>query len=182
MKTPIRPRSDAGIQAKTGKTYSDWFAILDAAGARKMTHKEFVATLDSQYRLGKWWAQKIAIIYKHERGLREKHETQSGYQITVSRTFHFPASKLYKMWHDKKVRSKWLKGDSLTLLSATANKSLRGSWDNGKSRVEVGFYPKGQSKCQVVVRHTKLGGSAEASRTKKYWTEALDRLRDAHGT
>jgi uncharacterized protein YndB with AHSA1/START domain len=176
----MRPRSDAGIQAKTGKTYTAWFAILDALGARKMTHKEMVAILDSQYRLGRWWAQKIAIIYAHERGLRKKHETQSGYQITVSRTFPFSASKLYKIWHDKKVRSRWLKGDSLTLRSATANKTLRASWDNGKSRVEVGFYPKGQSKCQVVVRHTKLGGSAEASRSKKYWTEALDRLRDAH--
>jgi Domain of unknown function (DUF4287) len=173
--------SDKGIQAKTGKTWSDWFAILDTAGAREMTHKEIVAILHSGYRLGRWWEQKLTIIYEHERGLRQKHETQSGYQISVSRALPFPANKLFKMWHDKKVRSKWLIGDAFAIRTATANKTLRGSWENGKTRVVVGFYPKGQSNCQVVVEHTKLGGSVEASRMKKYWSEALDRLKNALG-
>jgi hypothetical protein len=83
--------SDKGIQAKIGKTYSRWFAILDAAGARKMSHKEIVAILHSRYRLGRWWEQKLTITYEHERGLRAKHETQSGYRISVSRTLPFPS-------------------------------------------------------------------------------------------
>jgi hypothetical protein len=100
--------NNKGIQAKTGKTYSDWFAILDAAGASKMSYKEIVTFLQTRYRLGRWWAQKLTIIYEQERGLREKHQTQSGYQISVSRTLPFPVSTLFKMWHDMKVRSKWL--------------------------------------------------------------------------
>jgi hypothetical protein len=170
-----------GIQAKTGKTYPDWFALLDAAGARKMTYKEIFAFLRSQHRLGRWWAQKLTIIYELERGLRQKHETQSGYQISVSRTLPFPANELFKMWHNKRMRSKWLIDDALTIRTATANNMLRGSWENGKSRVVVGFYPKGQSKCQVVVEHTKLGGSVEATRMRKYWAEALDCLKNALG-
>jgi hypothetical protein len=136
------------------------------------------AILHSRYQLDRWWAQKITILFEHARGLRQKHETQNGYQITVSRTFLFPAGKLFKMWHDKKTRGKWLIDDALTIRTAAANKTLRGSWSNGKTRVEVGFYPKGQSKCQVVVRHTKLGSSADASRTKRFWSEALDRLKN----
>ena len=88
---------------------------------------------------------------------------------------------LFKMWHDKRVRSKWLRDDALTIRTATANNTLRGSWANGKSRIVVGFYPKGQSKCQVVVEHTKLGGSVEASRMRKYWAKALDCLKNALG-
>jgi hypothetical protein len=172
-------RSDKGIQAKTGKTYSEWFAILDAAGARKMTHQEIVAILHSRYQLGKWWEQKLAIVYEHERGLRKKHETATGYQISISRTLPFSTTKLFKMWRDKKARKQWLAEDDLTIRTVRANKMLRGSWENGKTRVEVGFYPKGQSKCQVVVQHTKLGGSAEASRMKKYWSQALDDLKNA---
>jgi len=182
MKTPKGPRGDVGIRARTGKTYSKWFAILDASGAQKMAHKEIAAILHSRYQLGSWWAQKITIMFEHERGLRQKHETQSGYQITVSRTFLFPAGKLFKMWHNTKTRSKWLIDDAFTIRTAAANKTLRGLWNNGKTRVDVGFYPKGQSKCQVVVRHTKLGSSAEASRTKKFWSEALDRLKNALGS
>jgi hypothetical protein len=146
-----------------------------------MTHQEIAAILLSRYRLGRWWAQKITIIYEHERGLRKKHETQTGYQISVSRTLPFPASKLFRMWHDKKARSEWLIDNALAISTGTPDKMLRGSWKNGKSRVEVGFYSKGQSKCQVVVRHTKLGDSAEASRLKNYWSKALSRLSDALG-
>src|SRR5262249_57017590 len=78
--------SDKGIQAKTGKTYSDWFAVLDAAGAKNMTHQEIVAILHARYGLGRWWEQKLTIMYEHERGLRKKYETQAGFQISVSRT------------------------------------------------------------------------------------------------
>jgi len=175
-------QGDTGIQAATGKIYSDWFAILDAAGARKMTHQEIVAILHSEYGLGKWWEQKLAIIYEHQRGLREKHETQSGYQISVSRTLPCPASKLFKMWHDTKARGKWLMDDALEIRTARANETLRASWGTSNSRVVVGFYPKGQTKCQIVVQHTKLGGSDEASRMRKYWSEALDRLTKVLGT
>jgi hypothetical protein len=75
MKNRNVHRSDKGIQVKTGKTYSDWFALLDEAGARKMTYKEIVSVLQSQHRLERWRAQKLTIIYELERGLRQKYET-----------------------------------------------------------------------------------------------------------
>ncbi len=31
--------SDAAVKAKTGKDWQQWFAILDRAGAMKMSHK-----------------------------------------------------------------------------------------------------------------------------------------------
>jgi hypothetical protein len=181
MKTREVHRSAKGIQAKTSKTYSEWFALLDAAGAQKMTYKGIVSILQSRHRLGRWWAQKLTITYELERGLRQQHETQSGYQVSVSRTLPFPANLLFKMWHDKRMRSKWMIDDALTIRTATAINTLRGSWANGKSRVVVGFYPKGPSKCQVVVEHTKLCGSVEASRMRKYWAEALACLKNALG-
>ena len=30
--------SDEAVKAKTGKTWKQWFAILDKAGAKQMTH------------------------------------------------------------------------------------------------------------------------------------------------
>ena len=47
-KVDAKPRermSDAAVQAKTGKTWPEWFAVLDKAGAAKMTHKEIAAHL-----------------------------------------------------------------------------------------------------------------------------------------
>ena len=50
MKKPNKPKSakrmsDRAVQAKTGNTWPEWFAILDAAGAKKMDHKGIVAYL-----------------------------------------------------------------------------------------------------------------------------------------
>ena len=44
-----KPRmSDDAVQAKTGKNWSQWFAILDKAGAKEMSHQEIVKLLNSR--------------------------------------------------------------------------------------------------------------------------------------
>ena len=74
--------SDEAVKAKTGKTWKEWFAILDKAGARKMTHKEIVQVLNSEHGVGPWWQQMVTVTYEHERGLRDRHEKPEGYQIS----------------------------------------------------------------------------------------------------
>jgi hypothetical protein len=41
--------SDAAVYARTGRTWQEWFASLDAAGARKLAHKGIVAVLSKQH-------------------------------------------------------------------------------------------------------------------------------------
>jgi len=71
--------SDAAVQAKTGKTWQEWFAVLDAAGARAMDHKTSAAYLYKQLRLPDWWAQMVTVGYEQARG-------QSRPGLTVPRT------------------------------------------------------------------------------------------------
>ena len=78
--------SDAAVQAKTGKGWQEWFALLDAAGARQMSHKEIAARLYDQLGCPDWWSQMVAVGYEQERGLREKHQTPAGYQVSASKT------------------------------------------------------------------------------------------------
>lgn len=45
-----KPRmSDDAVEAKTGKTWSYWFRLLDKAGAKKMNHQEIVAVVGAQH-------------------------------------------------------------------------------------------------------------------------------------
>lgn len=69
--TPLT--SDAAVAAKTGKSWAQWFAVLDAAGANKMSHKEIVAYLRDNHDIGSWWQQMVTVGYEQARGLREKH-------------------------------------------------------------------------------------------------------------
>jgi uncharacterized protein YndB with AHSA1/START domain len=169
--------SDAAVQSKTGKTWKEWFAILDQAGARKMNHQEIVKYLNTKQGVGPWWQQMVTVTYEQARGLREKHQKPEGYQISVSRTIKTPLAKLFKAVADEKARKAWLPEDGLTLRKATPNKSVRITWNDGKSSLEINFYSKDDHKSQVVVQHSKLPDAKASAKMKAYWAKALDRLR-----
>jgi uncharacterized protein YndB with AHSA1/START domain len=175
-KNEFKPRmSDEAVAARTGKTWSRWFKHLDAAGAKKMTHQEIVAHLRDKHDVRAWWQQMVAVTYEQARGLRDMGEKPSGYEISVSRTVAVSASKAFKAWTDDKTRKLWLSED-ITLRKSTANKTLRITWADGTDLVAA-FSPKGAAKCQVVAQHAKLKDAKAATKMKKFWADALDRLK-----
>ena len=167
--------SDAAVHARTGKNWREWFAILDKAGAQKMEHKAIATYLYEQHGVPGWWAQMVTVSYEQERGMREKHQRPSGYEISCSKTIAVPVSQLYQAWQDKKARGRWLK-DAIVIRGATMDKSMRITWSDGKTSVDANFYAKGKDKSQVAVQHGKLADAKQAARMKAYWAEKLDRL------
>ena len=174
----FKPRmSEEAVESKTGKTWSRWFKHLDAAGAKKMTHQEITAHLSEKHDVRPWWTQMIAVTYEQARGLREPHEKPEGYEISVSRTIAAPIGKAFKAWTDEKTRKKWLPSN-LTIRKTTTNKTIRITWEDGKTSVAAAFLAKGDGKTQVVAQHSKLPNSRSAAKMKKFWGEALDRLKE----
>ncbi len=118
--------SDDTVEAKTGKTWPQWLAVLDKAGARKMNHKEIVAHLSEHHpEVGGWWTQMVTVGYEQARGLREKHQKPEGYEISSSKTVAVPIESLYRAWEDPKIRGRWLKEKTLVIRKATPSKSMR---------------------------------------------------------
>ena len=176
-KNEFTPRmSDEAVEAKTGKNWSRWFKHLDAAGAKNMTHQEIVAHLRDKHNVRSWWQQMVTVTYEQARGLRDVGEKPGGYEISVSRTIEAPVSKAFKAWTDEKTRKQWLPAD-YTVRKSTTNKTIRITWTDGTDLVAA-FYPKGEPKCQVVAQHSKLKDAKAAAKMKKFWAEALDRLKD----
>ena len=169
--------SDAAVKAKTGKTWKEWFALLDKAGARKMSHKDIARYLSETEEVGPWWCQMVTVTYEQQNGLRKLHEKPEGFQISVSRTVNAPLQNLFKAFASTKQRDEWLGEDDLQVRKATPNKSMRVTWKDKRTSLEINFYPKAADKSQVVVQHSKLGNATTAARMKTYWGKALDRLR-----
>jgi Activator of Hsp90 ATPase homolog 1-like protein len=167
--------SDEAVQAKTGKTWKEWFALLDRAGAKKMSHTAMAAYLYDELGCPGWWNQMVAVSYEQERGLRDKHERPDGYSISRSKTLATPVERLYEAWEDAKQRSRWLK-EKIVIRKGTPSKSMRITWSDGATNLEVNFYAKGDGKSQVTVQHSKLADTKAAERMKAYWGEALERL------
>ncbi len=172
--------SSQAVQAKTGRGWDDWFTVLDDAGAKEMTHTRIARYLREEQAVSPWWSQMVANGYEQARGMREKHQMPEGYQVSVSKTLSAPVAEIYQAWSDENTRNRWLPGESVTIRKATPNRSLRMTWSDGTSSVEVTFNnkgnDKGSSRTQVVVQHSRLADSAQAERMKAYWREALERL------
>ncbi len=168
--------SDAAVQAKTGKNWEQWFTILDATGARNKNHKDIVTSLD-KYKIGPWWQQMVTITYEQQRGKRRTYQKPSGYEISRSRTVGVPLSSLYRSWKNEQLRSRWLPVKGITIRKATLGKSMRITWSDGKTSLEVYFYPRGKTRSQVTVQHSKLPSQAAANRMQQHWTKNLDRLK-----
>jgi uncharacterized protein YndB with AHSA1/START domain len=168
--------SDEAVQAKTGKDWASWLAVLDSAGAQQMSHKEIAAFLHEQHQIDPWWQQMVTVTYEQARGLRQKHQRPDGYQVSASKTLPVPLELLFRAWADPEQRSLWLPEAGLTVRKLTENKSLRLTWSDEASRVDVNLYPKGEGKSQVSLQHSRISNAEEAEQLKAYWKAALERL------
>lgn len=169
--------SSEAVRAKTDKTWKEWFAVLDKAGASDWPHKDIARHLHDECGCPGWWSQMITVGYEQARGLRVKHQKCDGeYSASASKTIAAPVSALFAAWNEPRLRSKWLSGaKGLTVRKATENKSLRITWPDG-TNVDVNLFAKGETKSQVAVEHGKLAGVADVPRVKEYWAEALAKL------
>jgi hypothetical protein len=168
---------DEAVQMKTGRTWSEWFAILDAVSAQQMTHQQIVAYLHTEQGIGSWWQQMVTVTYEQARGMRAKHQMPNGYQISTSKTIAAPTAALYEAWIDADRRQSWLPNAPLAISKATPGKSIRAAWGDQGGRIDVQFYPKGAAKTQVTIQHNKLADADAAEQMKAYWIAALERLR-----
>jgi hypothetical protein len=169
--------SDAAVLKATGKNWSQWFAILDKAGARKMAHPEIAQLLGTKYKCRSWWRQMVTVEYERARGLRQKYETSSGFHAGRSITLGVPLGKVFDAWQDSSARRRWLKDPDFTVRKAIVNKSMRITWGDGTTNVEAMFYSKGPRKSLLTVDVTRLANAKGVAQWKSYWGDALARLK-----
>lgn len=167
--------SDEAVHAKTGRDWDDWFAELDAAGAKDWTHKEIVKYLHKHDDLSGWWRQGITIGYERARGKRAVHETTNGFAANKSKTIMAPIEKVFSFWVDDKKRLRWL-DVSPDYSTRNENKTLRFAWPGTKERVNVGFLVKDENRTTVTIEHNKLSDSEAVSEMKAFWTARLEAL------
>ena len=66
--------------------------------------------------------------------------------LRPEKTITVPIATLFAAWNDKRKRARWLADPNFVIRTATANRSMRITWIDGKTSVEVGFFDKGTGK------------------------------------
>lgn len=166
------------VAKATGRAWEEWLKVMDAAGAKKMPHKEIALMLSRKFGVPNWWSQMLTVGYEQARGLRKVYEKADGFSASASRTVAIPLEKLYAAWSDARQRARWLPDAPIEIRRSTDGKSMRITWTTGGSSIDVGFFAKGADKSMVAVEHAKLASAQAVSRQKAYWGSALDRLKE----
>ena len=169
--------SDEAVKKSTGRTWKEWFSVLNKGRAKKLEHKAIAKLLHTKYGLSSWWSQMVTVQYEQEIKGRKKHEKPEGFQISKSITVSFPVLKVFNTVNSPAKRVAWLNDPGIIITKSTKNKSIRGKWVDKKTNVEFQFYQKEFSKTQLVVQHSKINSAAGAANMKLYWGKNLRNLK-----
>lgn len=172
--------SSEAVERATGCSWDRWVKALNKDGAADMEHKDIALWVRKKYGIGAWWCQMVTVGYEQATGRRAKHQMKDGYRVGGSKTIAAPVAALYEAWSDPKRRSRWLPGADMRVRTATANKSMRITWEDAKGAeatdLIVMFYAKGPAKSQVTVEHGKHKTAAAGEKQKRFWSGRLGAL------
>lgn len=171
------PVADERVVEATGRGWQAWFEVLDEWGAPTHIHTEIARWLREEHGVDGWYAQSITVGYERARGLRAPGEHADGFAITASRTIAVQVERLFDTFEDPRLRERWLPGADLRTRTATAPRSARYDWEDGSTRVIVGFEDLGESKSRVSLSHERLPDAETADEMKSWWRERLTGLK-----
>jgi hypothetical protein len=163
--------SDETLAERTGRNWREWIALLDEWGAAERPHKEIAAHLTGEVGLTGWWAQQITVGYERAKGLRDVGQRRGGgYEASVTRTMNVPVERLYAAFLALDL--------PLSVRTSQPNRTARFDWEDGATRVIVGFEARGESKSTIALTHERLPDADEAERAKAAWRERLAELKE----
>ena len=100
-----------------------------------------------------------------------------GFAVSATRTIAVPVERLFGVFVDDALRERWLPGAELGLRTATAPRTARYDWEDGSTRVIVGFDDLVEAKIRVALSHERLPDADTASEMKAWWRERRSALK-----
>ena len=171
------PVAEERVAEATGRGWQGWFGVLDGWGAASRSHTEIARWLREEHGVDGWYSQSITLGYERARGLRAPGERPDGFAVSATKTIAVPVERLFEAFEDEAARERWLPGADLRLRTATAPRTARYDWEDGSTRVNVGFDDLGEAKSRVAISHERLPDADTAGEMKAWWRERLAGLK-----
>ena len=198
MSATQRKISDAAVRKATGKSWDEWFDLLDSEGADALPHKQIARLLyDKGYIASSWWCQTVTVAYEHACGKRVLGETESvGFEIGVQKTLPLtpaqawdlltqPASRA--LWLGAVLRLRWEKGAAFATAEGTRGeirsfapgKHVRLTWQpphfSTLSTLQVTLIPSG-TKTALRFHQENLPSAEVREQMRAHWRDVLQKL------
>jgi hypothetical protein len=170
----FKPRvSEEAVRGATGRSWEEWFVLLDEWGAKDHSHTEIAEWLTARGDISGWWAQSVTVNYEQARGMRAPGQMKDGFAITASKTVGVPVDVLERAFTNPDERGRWLGAAELHQRKTTAARTARYDWEDGTTRVIVGFREKGEGRSVIALSHERLPDADTGEALKEYWRQAL---------
>ena len=174
---PVR-KSEEAVRTNTGRSWDDWFALLDGWDATKRTHRDIARWLRDEQGVDGWWSQSITVAYEQERGMRAPGQRADGsYSVNASKTVAVPVDELFAAFEPGTVRERWLGELELRVRTARPGQSITADWEDGATRLTISFVAKGPDKSQVALAHEKVASAQAADELKAFWRDRMAMLK-----
>jgi hypothetical protein len=172
------PVAEERMVEATGRGWQEWFAILDGWNGISHSHTEIARWLMEEQGVPGWYAQSLTVGYEQARGLRAPGQRKDGFAAGASRTVSVAVERLFEAFTDESLRERWAPAAELRERTATAPRTARYDWEDGSTRVIVGFDSLGEAKSRVALSHERLPDADSADEMKSWWRERLTELKE----
>jgi uncharacterized protein YndB with AHSA1/START domain len=173
--------TDASIRTGSGKTWDEWFRILDDWGGADRSHRDIARWLRDERGVPGWWAQTVTVGYERARGMRARNETTRGFEVGVQKSVRAPADRITAAFTQPRQRNRWLEAGTLTARSSKPGRAAAAFDLSDGSRMTVYLEERASGSTAVQVVHTKLAGTEDVASRRAFWRARLQRLADLMG-
>jgi hypothetical protein len=168
--------SNEAIRRGSGKSWAEWYRILDAWGADERTHTEIARHVRDVLGVDGWWSQAVTVGYERARGMRARHQQADGFRVSVSRTLPVSAEQLFQAFVEPRVRNRWLEKGTLRVRTSLPFRSARFDVEGGRTRLLANFTSKGPKRASVQLEHQRLDDAQAVEDMRAFWRERLAAL------
>lgn len=174
--TFVPPWPDETVRRATGHGWDHWFGLLDAWGGANRSHTEIASWLSVEHGDASWWRQAITVGYEQARGIRAPGQHADGWAVSATKTVAVPVERLFQAFEDESVRDRWLPGAQMRLRRATAPRTASYDWEDGSTRLAIGFTEVGEGRSRVAISHERLPDADTANEMKLWWRDRVAAL------
>lgn len=190
------PITDDAVKAATGKTFSEWFAVIEAEAPSKGRRDVIQHLYDLMGRGSMtWWATTVWVEYERSKGVVNKKDgLAEGYNICVTKTIAASPDAVYAAFTEA-GKNDWLQagaaqegsefktksGNEGTWLRLRPGKDVRLAWQSSgvphRTTVDATFADKGAGKTGITLIHARIQTREEADGLRNAWGAAFDELK-----
>ena len=157
------------LVTNTGKKREDWLEIVFQSAHREAKQKEIASFLQNSYRVQKWWANSIALMYLKWREA-PKTIASSDSVLRVSRTIEATNFRVFSILNSEKIYGL----DFKRFLKQVDSERLVLSFED-ETRATITLQTHGTSS-DVLVEHEFIVGKENVKTRTVFWSELLEQV------